>query len=232
MIATPLSLWLDGTNVRDFGAYCSELPAVVPATKRFITYEIPGRSGVVTRWLGDYEEIYTAFKLLCHADDLADVLAELNSASTICFGNDPDYTRGFRIERELDIKPINLDLREISARIVCSPYKWRQGETPHTVLAGTPLTLTNPGNAESFPLIKVTGTGAATVTVNGVAWSVANLANGLTIDAWNQLVTNTAGALAWTSIDRSDLPHVASGADLVISTTATSLQVTPNWRWI
>lgn len=57
----------------------------------------------------------------------------------------------------------------------CQPFKYSTNSVPVIITEGDGAVLTNPGSADSFPEIKINGTGAGSVTVNGELISLGSI---------------------------------------------------------
>lgn len=223
-----LELWINGTDIRTLGGVAAEIPPIETPAKRILRYQVPGRSGELTRWLGDYETTIKLVEILCGRADVERIRRLLNSATSLRASNETDRVYDVAPLDKAVVTSLNPYERLIRASFLAQPYKRALTETAQT---GKSLSIANPGGAVAFPKIKVNGSGTWTLTVNGKTWTLTSVVTSITLDSWLKQVTSPAGN-AWGKLNRSDLPEIGEGQNIAISTTATSLEITPQWRWI
>ena len=207
------------------------MPPVVKPPKRVRMIVIPGRSGHLTEWSGDYESYTKEPELYCSGSNLPSALNALENASYIEFDNEPGYVYDVRADEIIDASVEGGIWYRIIARYITQPLKRLATEVTST--GEITYSLTNPGNEPAYPKLVITGDGEKTVTVAGVAITIDFAAGGetLTIDALNGQVYDASGDNAWSKLT-GDLPVIpVSSSAITVSTTGSALTVYPNWRW-
>lgn len=84
-----LKLWINGVEAREVGAKVLRLPFLVVPEKRVRYITIPGRSGFLSKWDGDYETVDRVAVISYQGNDVRKVLDWIDVARTVKFGNEP-----------------------------------------------------------------------------------------------------------------------------------------------
>lgn len=185
--------WLDGERSDNFGLRLQE-PIKFGASKpKYDTASVPGRNGTLYRFDGSYENITGTAR--CFALQKDTVQNALYAVSKWCMFQ-PGYHR-LETEEEPEIYRMAVVLSgaetEIRMRALapfalsfdCKPQRYlKSGELPVT-LTQSGTVLYNPG-MEALPLIKVYGTGTATLTAGGRTVQIKSLDGLLTLDSDTQ----------------------------------------------
>jgi phage-related protein len=121
-----------------------------------------------------------------------------------------------------------------SASFTVKPYKYLRKNDPVTI-TGTTGKLTNPTNYVAQPRIKVTGTGAVTLTVNGIDFKIKNASNTITLDSERYIAyqEGPSGVLIPMNnqIITKDYPIFNPGENTISVTGSVSqLYIEPRWR--
>lgn len=225
------TMTVDGVNVTTYDLYLLKIPPVVKPEKRVRRITIPGRSGYLTEWSGDYEQYVKEPELLYSGSDLNEALAFLRSASLLVFGNDPDYAYEVRADEKMETRMEKSGLYTIKVAYITQPLKRQATEAVHA--DDTSYSLTNLGTEPAYPKLVVTGAGEQTVTVASQTITIDFAIGGetITIDSLNGQIYDATGANAWNKVT-GDLPVIpVSASAITVSTTGTELTVYPNWRW-
>lgn len=125
--------------------------------------------------------------------------------------------------------PVNGFYDAATIIFTCKPYMVEAVESVITMTSTS--TISNPGSAESFPMIKVNGSGDASFSVNGNEISIDDMTANVPvyIDSETGYVYTASGATAMTG----DFPVLNMGVNTItLGTGITSLEITPRWRWI
>ena len=136
------------------------------------------------------------------------------------------WNSGQVIERQF---PVNGFYDTATIIFSCQPYMVEAVDSTIT-LTSTSL-ISNPGSAESYPMIKVNGSGDAAFSVNGNEITIDDMTANVPvyIDSETGYVYTASGATAMTG----DFPVFEMGENTVTITSGiTSLEITPRWRWI
>lgn len=222
---------LNSIDISEYGLYLLKMPPVVKPPKRVRRITIPGRSGHLTEWSGDYESYTKEPELYCAEADLADALEALRNAMYIEFDNEPGYVYDVSADEVIEAAVEGGVWYRITARYFTQPLKRQAIETVYKDAIS--YSITNPGNEPAYPKLVITGAGVKTVTIGTqtITISFATLGETITIDALNGQIYDDDGNNAWNKVT-GDLPMIpVSTSAITISTTASALTVYPNWRW-
>lgn len=225
---------MNTVNSVDVAAYdllILKIPPIIKPQRRVRNIIVPGRSGVLREWSGDYEAYNKEPEFLYKGESLSEAMDFLRSATLISFENEPDYCYEVSADEVIESERGKAGEMYIKCIYLTQPLK-RLVDEP--VLEGeTTYTVTNIGNEPSLPKIIVTGAGSKTLTIGSDEITIAFAVGGetITIDSLNGQIYDSDGASAWSKVTGS-LPTIpASEADITISTTGTELTIYPNWRW-
>lgn len=211
---------LNGTDISNYGLYLLTMPPIVKAQKRVRHIVIPGRSGHLTKWDGDYESYTKEPELYCSGYDLPAALEALRNATQIEFDNDAGFVYDVSADEIIEASVEGGKWYRISARYTTQPLKRLATEEP---LIGATVVLENAGNVPCKPRIEITATG--TVTVNNI--TVTGVTGTLVIDNHLGLVYDGAGNAFGRMT--GDLFEVSDSLTIIGSAEMT---VYPNQRWI
>ena len=177
---------LNGTDISNYGLYLLTMPPVVKAQKRVRHIIIPGRSGHLTKWDGDYESYTKEPVLLYTGSDVNAALEVLRNATAIEFDNDLDFAYDVSADEIIEAVRERSGAYKIKVAYTTQPLKRLATEEP---IIGATVVLENAGNVPCKPRIEITATG--TVTVNDI--TVTGVTGTLVIDNHLGLVYDGAG---------------------------------------
>ena len=125
--------------------------------------------------------------------------------------------------------PVNGFYDAATIIFTCQPYMVEATES--TITMTETGIISNPGSSESYPMIKVNGSGDASFSVNGNEITIDDMTANVPvyIDSETGYVYTASGATAMTG----DFPVLDMGENTITITSGiTSLEITPRWRWI
>ena len=225
------SMLINGVDVSTYDLYLLKIPPVVKPERRARKITIPGRSGYLTEWSGDYESYTKEPELLYFGSSLNDVMDFLRTAHTVTFGNEPTYAYEVRADEVVSSEWGKGGEYIIKVAYETQPLKKLATEV--VLEDDTTYSLTNLGNEPAYPKLVVTGAGEKTVTVGAdtITIDFDALGETITIDSLNGQIYDAGGANAWSKVT-GDLPVIpVSASAITVSTTGSALTVYPNWRW-
>lgn len=222
---------INGTEISTKDLILTSVPPIVKPQKRVRRITIPGRSGFLTEWSGDYESHIKEPEFIYNGSDIDDALTFLQSASLAVFPNETDYAYEVRADEKIEAVLQPSGIYKITATYITQPLKRLATEVTST--GDTSYSLTNLGTEPAYPKLVVTGAGEQTVTVGAHTLTIAFDAGGetITIDSLNGQIYDAGGANVWSKVT-GDLPVIpVSESAITVSTTGSALTVYPNWRW-
>lgn len=224
----------DGRSSRDFGLIVSGEQTFNAPERDVETVEIPGRDGELTIGRGRFKPVTVSYPVFIRSgfrERAAAVRAWLMGADGFRRLEDSYHPDEYRLARFAG--PLDFTMRflnysgEASLAFTCQPQRWRKdGEFPLPCQNGGSL---YNGGFPARPLIKVSGTGAGTLSVGGVAVSL------LSLDGYVMLDCDTQNAYQGTvnkngTISAPEFPVLQPGENVVSWTGGvTSVEITPRW---
>lgn len=224
----------DGKNSRDFGIYISGDQTFNAPEKEVESIEIPGRNGDLTISRNRFKNIavsYSAFIRRGFDGSAAAARAWLLGGDGYRRLEDsyhPEYYRMARFTGPLDFSMRFLNYAgEMTLTFDCKPQRWKKsGEYPIPCASG--MHLHNDG-FPALPLIKVSGTGAGSLTVGSVTVAIHSL------DGYVMLDSDTQNAYKDTlnknsTISAPEFPVLQPGENVVSWTGGiAAVEITPRW---
>lgn len=225
--------WKGKSSLTDFDLWINKLPKITRAPERYDTVSIPGRAGDLILLEG--EDVYDSYVRECTVitlntnPTLQDVLNWLRGTGDLTFSNEPDRIYTARIVNEVSFSRIGNDLIQAKIQFYCEPFKRsRKSEEKITMTASG--TIGNPGNVASKPKVKITATGTKTIVIGGVSMTFNSITDPITVDCDARIVT--CGNAIWTGTFSGDFWQIPVGQSNVTVPASTSIEITPNWRWV
>lgn len=222
---------INGTDISTKDLILTKVPPVTKPQKRVRRITIPGRSGYLTEWSGDYESHIKGPEFVYTGSDIDDALTFLQSASLAVFPNETDYAYEVRADEKIEAVFQPSGIYKIFATYITQPLKRLATEPIHD--EETTYSITNLGNEPAYPKLVVAGAGERTVTIGTQTLTIDFDAGGetITIDSLNGQIYDAGGANAWNKVT-GDLPVIpVSSSAITVSTTGSALTIYPNWRW-
>ena len=222
---------INGVDISTKDLILTRVPPIVKPQKRVRRITIPGRSGFLTEWSGDYESYIKEPEFVYNGSDIDDALTFLQSASLAVFPNETEYAYEVRADDRIDAVLQPSGIYKIFAPYITEPLKRQATESVHE--DATTYSITNLGNEPAYPKLVITGAGTQTVTVGADIITIDFDVGGetITIDSLNGQIYDAGGANAWSKVT-GDLPVIpVSSSAITVSTTGTVLTIYPNWRW-
>lgn len=224
----------DGISSRDLGIQQQGNFLFSAPEPVFTEEQVPGRNGALKFWDGSYKN--TVGSVSCYTLDknAGVVMAQINRWLTLSPGyhrlevsTDPEYYRLAMVSMppELDIR--NGILAPFTLTFSCKPQRFHKlGEAEIEITA--PGTLYNHG-FPSKPLITVYGSGAGTLTINGIVVSFKSISSYVTLDCDIQnAYKGTENKNA--TISAPEFPTLETGENAISwSGGVTKIAITPRW---
>ena len=151
------------------GLLVTKLPPISKPLQRVLQEEIDGKDGDIITPLG-YSAVDKPLEVALTKDyDVDEVINYFDSEGSITFSNEPDKYYRFKIYEQIDFERL-LRFKTATINIHCQPFKLSTIEQEQVVnISQSPTTIkvTNAGNYNARPVITITGSGNATVSLNG-----------------------------------------------------------------
>ena len=227
----PSFIYGNKDSYEDFGIVINVKPPSVVPENNIDEYELPGRDGNLTI---DYKTRKSyILPLECTIMDksrIEEVKAWLmNTSSDLIFSWDPDYKYQARIINKIDISQSLKTFGEFPLLFKVQPYKKNIGDELIT-LTSTGTIYNGTGNT-SLPIIKVFGTGAITLMVNGLSVALTNVIDYVTINS--DLQDAYKDSLLMNQFMTGEFSELIPGNNTISWTgTVTKIEITPNFRYL
>jgi len=217
-------------------------PPIIRAEEKVEKVEVPGMDGELTLDTGrraykNYEK-YCPCTISANADVQA-VIDWLKGSGTIVFGNEPQFAYEVSLENELLIEKIIRERDDRKFTLVLNTKPKKKLATPESDLIFTANgTITNPGNVDALPLIKVEGSGNIGLMIGQFVLDIKGLVSGtpILIDCEAGMATDTLKTINMTAMLEApewEFPAIKPGNNALSFTgSATKITITPRWRWV
>ncbi len=233
-------IW-NGIRSTDMGVHVLEQPPYTMPNERVTFTNIPGRSGALTTTEGDYvydDLVLTATCIIADPDRIPDVCAWLRGSGTVTFANRDGGFYHARVVNQIPFEKIlrGNPHRTFAVNFRCKPFWYEADGTPMNIQPASGsssgyVTIQNPGNVPSEPLITVTGSGEITLIVDMTIVELADVNGEITIDS--VLQECYSGSESMNSCMSGDFPTLPPGSSTISWTgNVTYLKVQPNWRYL
>ncbi len=228
----------DKNSFQDFGIYVEKRPSI-PSPERRVTYiEVPGMDSRLRR----DEDTYSDITLSVECSLIGDPTMKISAIKGWLLGaGEADLTFSHISGRKYLAQVVNSIDFEIVLRITshfvimfnCQPFQYATDNTPISVSEN--MILTNPGTLKSLPIIKVNGSGTGALSVNGSVVSFSGIDESVILNSKLQETYKDTGTalVSKNSTKTGEYPILLLGDNTIsFSGGITSLEITPNWRWL
>lgn len=225
-------------SFQDFGIFVASRPHI-PSPERRVTYiDVPGMDSRLRRDEGTYGDITLSVECSFLGDPVSKISAVKSwllgaGGADLTFSHIPGRKYLAQVVNSIDFEIVLKITSHFVILFNCQPFQYATENTPITVSEST--TLTNPGTVKALPNIKVIGSGAGTLTVNGQSVSFIDIDESVILNSeLQETYKDTSTALvSKNSTKAGDYPVFLPGDNAItFSGGITSLEITPNWRWL
>lgn len=222
----------------DFGIYVEKRPNI-PSPERRVTYtDVPGMDSRLRRDEGTYGDITLSVECSLLGDPVSKISAIKGwllgaGEADLVFSHIPGRKYLAQVVNSIDFEIVLKITSHFVIMFNCQPFQYATDNTPVTVSESA--TLTNPGTVKSFPVIRVTGSGTGALTVSGKTVSFSDIDGTVTLDSAIQETYQETGTelISKNSTMTGEYPALLPGKNTIsFSGGITSLEITPNWRWL
>ena len=208
----------------------NKLPSIFKAERNIEKIEVEGRDGFLTI---DDETYKGAIKSVeCTIKDLKDIdflCNWLNGGGEVIFSNEPEKIYKAVIINQIEFKKVFVNFHSFLIQFEVQPHKYSIGN--EIITLESVGTIFNSGSANSKPIIKVFGTGAITLVVNGFGVVLTNVIDYVTIDS--DLQDAYKDSLLMNNYMTGEFSELIPGTNTISWTgTVSRLEIIPNFRWL
>ena len=231
----------NGVSCLQYGIYVTELPPPTIPSERVTHTNVPGRAGSLTTLEGDYvydDVVLSCTCVIADPSQIPAIAGWLRGSGTVTFA---DRDGGFYYATIANQIPFEKILRGNPHRLFtinfrCQPFWYESDVAPKNIKPASGstngyVTMNNPGNVPSEPIITVTGTGEITLMVDMTIIELSDIDGEIIIDS--VLQEAYAGTTSMNSCMSGDFPTLPPGSSTISWTgNVTFLTVEPNWRYL
>lgn len=210
----------------------TKLPSILKAEKDINFIEIEGRDGVLTQDLGSYRSVVKTVE--CTIKDLTQIdfiCSWLDGNGEVIFSNEPNKKYKATIKNQIEFTQLvsTYDYHKFIIQFDCQPHGYSIDDSIITLTSAG--TIYNSGSANSKPIVKVFGTGAITLAINGNIINLTNVIEYVTINS--DLVDCYKDTLLKNNDMNGDFPILVTGNNTISWTgTVTKVEIIPNFRYL
>ena len=230
-----LNTWFtwNGTRCTDYGIHVVRQPELIKPSERVSFTPVPGRSGTLTTLEGT--DVYDDFLLTveCVVGDtsnLNSIFGWLKGSGKFTLANRQGGFYEAHIVNQISLEQIlrGNPHRRFALNFRCQPFFYLSGVANISIPASGTC-LTNPGSVFSEPVLKVTLTSDAQITMGGSYFELAGITGTVTVDT--PLKETYKSYSSYTSKMSGDYPTLLPGENIITwSGGVTGIVITPNWR--
>ena len=227
-------------SFQDFGIYMASRPHI-PSPERRVTYiDVPGMDSRLRRDEGTYGDITVSVECSFLGDPVSKISAIkdwlLNAGEAdLTFSHIPNRKYLAQVVNSIDFEIVLKVTSHFVILFNCRPFQHATDNTPIVVTDGSGYVLSNPGMVKSFPIIKVNSSDSGSLTVNGNSVSFSDIDESVILNSGLQETYKDTGTelISKNSTKTGDYPILLPGDNTIsFSGGITSLEITPNWRWL
>lgn len=222
----------------DYGILMETRPHITSSKRRVFYTDVPGRSSSLRRDEETYEDITVSVECSLKLESyqrIDDIKAWLLGAGesdlVFSFQNDRKYIA--QVVNSVDFSLVMKMFTKFVILFNCQPFKYGVDNVPIIITSDT--TLMNPGTVSSLPIIKVNSLGAGSVTVNGNSVFLSNIVDTAILNSEIQETYKDTGTelINKNATKTGGFPVLTPGINTIsFAGGITSIEITPNWRWL
>ena len=244
------SFTFNGVSSSTFGIYIQSKRIFDAPVLEQTFQSIPGRDGDIIMRGSRLQNVIVSYTCFVKRNDivyLSSAIKKIKAWLYSAYGKyaelsdsyEPQYFRDAALSEALQIEEQFNKLGLFTVSFSCKPYKNRiTGRNEYSKTSGT-LSLTNPEQFDSLPIIKVTGTGTFTITVTGTDYSdvitasnTGSTSRTITFDSEQMVVYSGSNLLNSKCTFTNGFPVFKPGAVSVkfSGSGVTQISAIPRWR--
>ena len=233
---------VDGVSSRTLGLFCKQLPMWPVAVESKNAISVGGRAENIYQSAGNYNDIQIEIGAVLVGFDMDPVNRYFRKGKKIVLSNQPDRYGVIRQLVAVDQSRVGNGALELKITLKCAPFKYRLANTPvDYAYSANPTYFKTVGNIFSEPLIVAEGCSSGfTMTLNGATITTTGLTGDVYFDVSKRVVytedqygvkTVVQGSTSGNIWDLLLVPSDVQYNQLTFSN-ATSVEITPNERWL
>ena len=230
--------WFEWNGVRctNYGIHVVQQPDIIRPSERATFTSVPGRSGTLTTLEAD--DVYDDFILSveCFISDLsnlASIFGWLRGNGMVTFANRQGGFYYARIVNQISFEQVlrGNPHRTFVINFRCQPFFYLKNVSDITLTTGSYQFITNPGNIFSEPVLQVTLSGNAYITIGATYFELMETYGTVTVDT--PLKETYFDFTSHNNSMRGEYPRFLAGNNIVgWSGNVNRIDIAPNWRML
>jgi len=228
---------VDGVSSRTLGLFCKQLPMWPIATESKDTVTVGGRLSNLYKSAKHYNDISVDIEAVLLGRDTDAVVRYFTAGKKLVFSHIPDRYGIIRQLVAIDQNRVGNGALELKISLKCDPFKYGTSQTLEFLTS--PQGFSAGGNTSAEPLIVAKGcSDGFEMSLTGVSFSTSGLTGDIYIDVPNRVTYQISGLNEKIIVDDHttgniwDLLLNPGAVSSIAFAGATSIQITPNERWL
>lgn len=223
----------NGKRCTEYGIHVSEQPPITIPNERATFTSVPGRPGTFTTLEGDdvYDDmILSATCFISEPSQIPAIAAWLRGNGTVTFANRQGGFYRARVTNQISFDKIlrGNPHRSFVVNFRCQPFFYHE-ESAAVSVTKSGTFIKNPGTVYAEPILEVTLTSDAEITMGGYLFELTGITGTVKVDCEHMEVTQTYSSKV--NCMTGDFPRIpTTGAYINWTGGVSSIKVTPNWR--
>lgn len=215
-------------------------PSSRAAARRYQTYPIPGRNGDLHVDEGSFQNYKQSYECYYHTEQLTNEMAHAVKGwllgtpgyQRLIDVYDPSHYRLAAVLEEFEIKNILNAYGRFTVTFDCDPRSFLlSGDEP--ILFSQAGILLNPTVYTAKPMVKVTGTGEGTISINGITVQINKISGLMILDCENEnaySMSANAQVNENANIYALEFPELSPGENsIAFSGDVATVEIIPRW---
>lgn len=226
-----------GKSSQDFGIVVENPPAIKRPARKFTKYTVPGRNGDIVEQQDAWDNYTQTYTIWAGGNDYGSAPITYSAISSWLLSPkgyqrlednfEPDIFREAYFVGPMEADNLLTKVGRCELSFVCKPQRFLKIGEKTTSYTQT-SDLYNPTQFDAKPLIKVTGSGDGTVTLNGVTMTITGMTDYLYIDCEAMNVYRLESENK-NSLVSGSFPTIAPGKNTLTFTGVTRVEITPRY---
>lgn len=221
----------------DFDMHVEKFPVQISPRRRRETYTIPGMNGNLHSTEDTFENYTQSYECYFHGEALTPAQAHAIKGWLSVSGEylrledvyDPDHFRKATFAGPLNVINILNRYGRCTVKFDCAPQSFLKSGEVATVFRSSG-TINNPTMFPSKPLMKVTGSGSGSISINGTTITINSLSKTIIFDCESQNAYSEPAVNQNGNISAPKFPVLVPGNNSVIlSGGVASIEIIPRW---
>lgn len=177
-----------GKNVKDLGIIVENIPVIPKAKKIIDVYTVPGRNGFVSVDTNAYDT--TVITVPCHFKDGANfekIKSFLDGYGTLSVDGEKEYTA--IIQNSIEFEQV-LMFKKFAIQFLINPIAKDIEENIISISSTSTSFEILKATTDMYPIIKITGSGDATITINNNSFVLKNMDGKYILDCDLKIITS------------------------------------------